>query len=186
MIHESLLYRKKSEHPNWQSARINTEVDMWRTAWHIRERNSQHNVNIHQRLTMYAAWIPSVCTVQKYSKLKPKFQLPTPGKWPVKSVVGNCYVNASPRTLPRLCLHWRNEMWYRTALSVDRYKPPQQSACIKWVGELTQNQRNYRLLQPNDGASSKTKNWGTRQSGNPPRLINLMPWHEGWCRKVPP
>ena len=118
MIHESLLYRKKSEHPNWQSARINTEVDMWRTAWHIRERNSQHNVNIHQRLTMYAAWIPSVCTVQKYSKLKPKFQLPTPGKWPVKSVVGNCYVNASPRTLPRLCLHWRNEMWYRTALSV--------------------------------------------------------------------
>lgn len=82
------------------------------------ERNNRHNVNIHQRLSMYAAWIPSVCTVQKYSKLKPKFQLPTPEKWPMKSVVGNCYLSAFPRTLPRSCLHWKNETWCQTALSV--------------------------------------------------------------------
>ena len=99
----------------------------------------------------------------------------------------------------------------------DRYKPPQQSACIRWVEQLRLNGKNYQHSLTKQGMMQLARykmdhvteklttklykscpTWRRTWFGHlplgqlrheailHPSLINLMAWHEGWCRKAPP
>lgn len=55
---------------------------------------------------------------QRHSPESPSFQRPAPGRWLVNRALRELWLSASPRSLPRWCVHQLHDRWHQTALSV--------------------------------------------------------------------